>query len=253
MIGRVRRHVTPAGVIAVFALVFAMTGGAYAAKRYLITSTSQISPKVLKSLKGAAGKNGSNGVAGANGATGPAGPTGPGGGTGAAGAQGSQGSAGTAGLKGEKGEKGDTGSPWPAGGTLPSNSTETGVWSARFEGVTEGTTISPISFAIPLKEGLGEAAKHYVTKEEQEKGTGPAACPGLAEEPAAAPGNLCLYQGGTEAPSGTTTLGVTVIAPPSSLGNPEGVGTSGAVAYVHYEGTSPEIAEIDGSWAVTAP
>jgi hypothetical protein len=32
------------------ALVFAMTGGAYAARKIIITSTKQISPKVLKKL-----------------------------------------------------------------------------------------------------------------------------------------------------------------------------------------------------------
>ena len=53
---------TPSGVIATIALVFAMSGGAYAAKKYLITSTKQISPSVLKSLKGAAGKNGAIGA-----------------------------------------------------------------------------------------------------------------------------------------------------------------------------------------------
>ncbi len=58
------------------ALVFAMTGGAYAAKKYLITNTKQISPSVLKQLKGAkgpagaAGANGTNGAPGAQGAKG---------------------------------------------------------------------------------------------------------------------------------------------------------------------------------------
>ena len=48
---RRRIHFSPATVIATLALVFAMTGGAYAASKFLITSTKQISPKVLKSLR----------------------------------------------------------------------------------------------------------------------------------------------------------------------------------------------------------
>ena len=51
---RRRVRVTPSGVVAVFALVLAMSGGAYAAGRYAITSTKQISPKVLKALAGRA-------------------------------------------------------------------------------------------------------------------------------------------------------------------------------------------------------
>jgi hypothetical protein len=45
-----RRHLTYANVTATLALVLAMSGGAFAAKHYLIGSTSQISPSVLKSL-----------------------------------------------------------------------------------------------------------------------------------------------------------------------------------------------------------
>ncbi len=75
MFSAIRRHmrVSPTTVIATLALVFAMTGGAYAAKKYLITSTKQISPSVLKALQGKAGP------AGAAGAQGPAGPAGSGG------------------------------------------------------------------------------------------------------------------------------------------------------------------------------
>jgi hypothetical protein len=45
-----RKHLTYANVAATLALVFAMSGGALAAKHYLVTKTSQISPKVLKSF-----------------------------------------------------------------------------------------------------------------------------------------------------------------------------------------------------------
>jgi hypothetical protein len=44
----IRRHVTYADVAATLALVFAMSGGALAAKHYLLTSTKQIKPSVLK-------------------------------------------------------------------------------------------------------------------------------------------------------------------------------------------------------------
>jgi len=87
MFGKMRSRVTPSTVIAALALVFAITGGAYAAKRYLITSKAQISPKVLEQLQARAG------------ATGPAGSTGP------------VGPAGARGETGPRGEKGAVGSP----------------------------------------------------------------------------------------------------------------------------------------------
>ena len=85
MFSAIQRRITYANVAATLALVFSMTGGALAAKHYLINSTKQINPKVLKKLKGKNGKNGTNGAigpagpagaAGAAGAVGPAGPNG---------------------------------------------------------------------------------------------------------------------------------------------------------------------------------
>jgi hypothetical protein len=64
-------------MVAIVALVFAMTGTGIAASHYMITSTSQIKPSVLKKLKGHAGPVGKQGLSGAVGLTGPQGPIGP--------------------------------------------------------------------------------------------------------------------------------------------------------------------------------
>lgn len=74
-------------------LVIALAGTGYAAQRYVITSTKQISPQVVKSLKGKPGPAGPRGVAGAPGPPGAPGAQGP---VGPQGPQGSQGPAGTA-------------------------------------------------------------------------------------------------------------------------------------------------------------
>jgi cytoskeletal protein RodZ len=46
----IRRHLNYANIVATLALLFAMSGGALAAKHYLINSTKQISPKALQAL-----------------------------------------------------------------------------------------------------------------------------------------------------------------------------------------------------------
>jgi hypothetical protein len=60
----VRRHLSYANVTATLALVFAMSGGALAAHHYLISSTKQINPKVLKKLRGRTGSTGPTGKEG---------------------------------------------------------------------------------------------------------------------------------------------------------------------------------------------
>jgi hypothetical protein len=104
-----KRTIIALGAIA---LALALAGGAWAGKRYLITSSSQVKPG---SLTGANIKNHSltardisPGVLGAfvppsQGSTGPAGPQGP------------KGSTGPQGLQGDKGDKGDKGDRGPQG------------------------------------------------------------------------------------------------------------------------------------------
>ena len=126
----IRRHLTYANVVATMALAFAMGGSALAADQfaspaktkskeftapptskefsYVITSISQIDPRVQAELK-------------ATGKTGSAGPAGPAGATGTAGSPGSQGSAGlpgaagTAGTEGVQGKEGTEGKPGEQG------------------------------------------------------------------------------------------------------------------------------------------
>jgi Collagen triple helix repeat (20 copies) len=93
-----RRRLSYANVTATLALVFAMSGGAMAANHYLITSTKQISPKVLKKLTGKTGAPGANGAIGVTGVTGPQGPTG---------------KEGTLGKEGSVGKEGKEGPPGP--------------------------------------------------------------------------------------------------------------------------------------------
>ncbi len=75
--GNLRKRLTYANVAATLALVFSMSGGALAAGHYLITSTRQISPKVLGRLTGKPGATGPRGEVGPKGETGSTGNTGP--------------------------------------------------------------------------------------------------------------------------------------------------------------------------------
>ncbi len=99
------RRLTYANLVSTMALLFAMSGGAMAANHYLITSTRQISPKVLKAFKGRAGS------AGAQGTTGPPGVAGPAGKQGADGSAGVEGKAGAEGKGGAEGKAGAEGKP----------------------------------------------------------------------------------------------------------------------------------------------
>jgi len=276
----IRSRFTYSNVVATLALVFAMSGGALAASKFLITSTKQIKPSVLASLKG---KAGANGTAGAQGATGPAGPQGPAGAKGENGASGTNGegvasanlTAGQEGCKeggskftvggktttacnGEKGKagaQGPPGEPWTAGGTLPEGSTETGTWTisqtakkgkeATEElGLTRPSTA--ISFPIPLAAPIAEA---NVKIFEGLNPTIPTGCTGtVVEEESVAdlkaePGNLCVW---IRARKNITTSNLASFDPEAGV---RGAGTHGAIFSVSIGVAEESFAE--GTWAVT--
>jgi hypothetical protein len=270
------------------ALVFAMSGGAYAASKYVISSTKQIKPSVLASLKGA---NGKTGPAGAQGPARPAGQQGP---------QGPKGENGTAGKEGPAGSNGQSvasialakgnsnckeggsefktvsgttfacnGEPASGGGfpkTLPAGQTETGAWS--FSTNNESIVVTSFSFSIPLKEALGESQVHYISKTGNElvslEEEAPSVeCPGNVNEPTAEPGNLCVYEAfttGVEKADDPSTHDVLVAAfvnifPPASgppdAGGSRGSNTSGAGLQFSAEGAGATRLGW-GTWAVTA-
>ena len=217
MSGFSRRELGLAGLMAALALVLAMVGGAWAAKKYLITSPSQIKPSVLKKLKGPKGQPGAQGPAGSAGTPGPKGDTG---------------------ATGPEGKAGKEGSPWTSGGTLPPGETEVGSWGWRH--ATEDITpeMVPISFGLPLS----EAPDVVLLKSSETEAEG---CPGIVDGlPTADPGTLCVY----------TALefdiaSIKFISPTPTLPFEEGAGQSGSVISLDPEGENPFAY---GSWAVTA-
>jgi hypothetical protein len=123
------RRLTYANVAATLALVFAMSGGALAANHYLIHSTKQISPKVLKKLHGARGRTGPNGAIGPQGVKGEAGGRGP---------------------RGPEGEPG-----FSALSVLPAGRTESGEFAVSIPAAAAKAALTdPITFTVPLAAGL---------------------------------------------------------------------------------------------------
>jgi hypothetical protein len=154
-----RRHVTYANVVATMALVFAMGGTAIAAKHYLITSTRQIKPSVLKSLKGGAGPKGSSGL---------------------------QGAPGKEGLQGKEGPTGHLTTTLPSGETLRGSfnfdSVAAGANQLNGASISFGVTL-PSAPAVEVVPGGGPATVH---------------CPGSVSSPSSTAGYLCLYEVSSE-------------------------------------------------------
>lgn len=288
MLNRMHERLGTAGfIVSVIALVFALAGGAYAAKSGLsskqkkevksiatsvakgLQGTGPQGPKGDPGVAGSAGKDGTNGTNGKDGTSGTNGksikltPVAPG--------AAECGELGGALLKEEGGSApavevctGKEGSPWTAGGTLPPEATETGMWgftggtqtiTTEVGGVEEEITIgdtegvrAPISFALPLKEVLGESNVHFQTEpnftdfDELGPGGSEVGCKGTNQAPKAPPGHLCVYRG--------SLVGATFLETKTPGGGTKGAGVPGAV--MNFEMTGGP-ARGFGSFAVTAP
>jgi hypothetical protein len=262
MLSIIRKRVTYANVAMTLALVLAMTGGAYAAGKYVITSTKQISPKVLKALKGATGPRGSVGAAGPGGATGLTGKEGVAGKNGTNGVNGTDGTDGANGVsvagqvlasENENCPDGGSeftaaeskktyacnGSPWVVG-SLPKGASEYGEWNmtqwhknGEFAGIA-------ISFPVPLAANLDESAVHFVAP----GATVPAECAGgSVSEPKAESGNLCVFESAVKI---NVPTGFEVI---KTVGGTKGADKFGAAMSGATETEGEALAS--GSWAVT--
>jgi hypothetical protein len=273
MLRRVTNRINAATVVAFVALVFAMTGGAFAVSSGQGGSGPRAT--VAKSKAKAKGKAGPRGPAGKAGPAGPAGPAGATGPAGPAGAKGETGPAGPTGETGPAGPKGETGAAGGAGtnGTsVTSKEVETGETACEGHGGSEftagstktfacngqtgftetlpsgktetgtwggtgaGTPIA-ISFPIPLSAPLD--GEHVIIVE---KGHNASECPGTLANPAAAEGFLCVYETQKEEES----TAIVIVLDPST--ETPGAATSGATlvsGFTNSEG-------IFGTFAVTA-
>jgi hypothetical protein len=217
MFSMLRRRFGAAGIVAVVAAVFAMSGGAFAGSSQLARISATATHSGPAFARPTAARRGPRGPRGATGSAGPQGPPG----------QGRQGDPGAAGPRGPEG------SPWTAGGTLPSGRTESGTWIAAAAGKEvapgESEGAGNVSFVIRT---LVPPEIHLIAKGQAGKEHA-AECPGSTNLPLAAKGNLCLYS--------VEDQGLTLVETFSS--------PSGAV--LTFKG--PSKAAAAGVWAVTAP
>jgi hypothetical protein len=288
MFSWIRRRVTYANVAVTLALVFAMSGGAFAvtskgggSSATAVATKKKAKTKVLRGPRGPQGLPGPAGPAGPAGPQGPKGETGTAGKNGEPGKNGENGAPGTAGANGKsvtlaaepKGancEEGGTkvevegnaaskkyvcnGSPWTAGGTLPSGKTLKGVWSLigvapkGFEepggSLEEATLVASVSFGIPLS---AAPTVNYIPV----GGPVPSGCSGTAANPNAASGNLCVFA--QEEGNDATALPLPMICPVADC---TGFSVKGAEPFGFGLATLAKVkGEVGnaGTWAVTAP
>jgi hypothetical protein len=244
MFRRVLARITYANVAVTVALVFMMTGGAFAASKILITSKKQISPKVLKALHGAVGRRGPAGPAGPVGPAGPAGPVGPTGKDGTNGINGKDGAPGTTGTAGPPGPVGPTGPQGP----LQSGKTENGTWQYIGSTVNGAKGAAALSFTLPLETAPKGVEFLY-------SGQAGANCSGTAAAPTAPAGFLCVYDALPEELGGHhVTAKFLVFKSGEKFLSGDEAGKDGAILYFETTevGTSPlPAAEGEGTWAVT--
>ena len=162
-------------------------------------------------------------------------------GAGAAGQAGDRGPQGTPGAQGERGPQGERGAPGDPASmptSLPSGRTLQGVYANQLVADEAGVPVrAPVTFQLPV------TTSPTVTV--MASGAAPsAACPGTVGEPAAAPGNLCIYER-SRSNAGSA---------PQAFAPSEGeVGTDPYGFMVRTTSAAAGQVYISGTWAVTAP
>ncbi len=138
--------------------------------------------------------------------------------------------------------KGATGSPWPGGGTLAPNATETGSFYAAIDAT--GEAVSAVSFNVPLAADIPEANLAVAPDPNCDDGSAPGPSP---SHPEAAPGFFCVFKAG-----GGLFLS-TIIKPGdvSTGGTNGGAGTTGAIIK-GFDLLGDGSKSFYGTWAVTA-
>jgi hypothetical protein len=283
MFHKVRERLGTAGlVVAILALIVALSGGAFAATQSAKKKSSKglTKAQVIALIKANAtsGPTGATGAPGAPGAKGDKGDPGAPGGPGAPGVNGKgvkvttiapltpkcserggvtaevEGEAATAKdiCNGATGAPGAPGQPWAPENELPAGATETGAWAFNGSEADEAGMVAPISFTVQLPEELFEGEVHYQTDSDFAT-----FCTGTASEPAANPGQLCVYFNsfaGIGAPVNATLDQITRLSEIHGLGERErSASKAGAALYFEYTGDPGEVAYGSGSWAVQAP
>jgi hypothetical protein len=220
-------------MVAVFALVVAMAGGAYAAGALSGKQKKEVE-KIAKKFAGKPGANGQQGAAGANG---------------------------TNGTNGKDGASGNPGAPGKDGTfstePLPPKQTLTGVWHVAGP---EGHYYAQISFPIEvspaptaliqaneenygylIKDGEATFYPEGATNQLEAEEAWEIACPGDAGEPQATPGFLCMYFSGAE------HAFITRLSTQFELAHEFGL-----LVPLELGGSATEESFIKGSWAVEA-
>jgi hypothetical protein len=211
---------SPALVIAVAALFFALGGTGYAVSKLPRNSVTSAQVKDHSLLK----RDFKSGQL-------PRGPQG---------AQGVQGDPGVNGEKGDKGDKGNQGDPWTLNnGQFPSGKTLRGVFALS------GTATAPADFA---QEGISfgfsmtaNPVPHYIELGAQ----APPECPGTEHQPSAQPGHLCLY----ETFASENVSSVCVFNPVNDACGQSAVRGFGVAIFAASDG----VLWAQGTWAATAP
>lgn len=196
MFSKLHERLGTAGlVVAVIALVAALTGTAIAAKSLTKPQVVKIAQREAKKFPGPtgpAGPQGSKGDKGDKGDTGSAGSPGAQGATGATGAAGATGATGQKGATGAEGPTGATGATGEFEGTVKSGTLLKGTWAIPYaEAEAEGEVIhAAISTGVPFTTNGGNFFKiiadpdaaHYPGGE-GERDLAASACPGTANNP----------------------------------------------------------------------